>query len=123
MCHSFAGPMPIAGRWVTMPGRRSGAGPVDGGLGRGLMAAEGRARLSAARELAPSRVIIEGVNPEIDHGRFPIKRTVGEEVVVSADVFAEGHDAVVAVLRHRKVGVPQWDEAPMTALVNDRWTG
>jgi starch synthase (maltosyl-transferring) len=87
------------------------------------MASEGRARPGAARELVPSRVIIEGVHPEIDHGRFPIKRTVGEEVVVSADVFAEGHDVVVAVLRHRTVGAPQWDESPMTALVNDRWTG
>src|SRR5215218_7776992 len=106
-----------------MPGQRSDAGPGDGRMGRGLMAAEGRARPDAARDRAPSRVIIEGVHPEIDHGRFPIKRTVGEEVVVTADIFAEGHDVVVAVLKHRPVGAPQWDESPMTALVNDRWTG
>ena len=67
-------------------------------------------------------MIIEGVQPEIDGGRFPIKRTVGEEVVVAADIFAEGHDVLAAVVRHRHVGAPDWSEAPMTPLVNDRWT-
>ena len=71
----------------------------------------------------PSRVIIEGVYPEIDAGRFPIKRTVDEEVVVSADLFAEGHDLIRAVVLHRSVGTTDWTEAPMTALGNDRWTG
>jgi starch synthase (maltosyl-transferring) len=69
---------------------------------------------------APSRVIVEGVEPEVDGGRFPIKRTVGEEVVVSADVHTDGHDALAAVLRYRKVGGP-WAELPMTAKGNDRW--
>jgi len=72
---------------------------------------------------APSRVIIEGVSPEIDQGRFPIKRTVGEEVVVSADIFAEGHDVLKAIVKYRTVGAPEWSEAPMAPLVNDRWTG
>ncbi|MBX6312551.1 MAG: alpha-1,4-glucan--maltose-1-phosphate maltosyltransferase [Isosphaeraceae bacterium] len=87
------------------------------------MASEGLAREDSARDRAPSRVIIEGVYPEIDGGRFPIKRIVGEEVVVSADIFADGHDVVVAVLRHRPFGATAWDEVPMTLLVNDRWTG
>ena len=72
---------------------------------------------------APSRLIIEAVQPEIDCGRFPIKRTVCEEVVVSADLFAEGHDMLRAVIQYRKLGEPAWDREPMTALVNDRWTG
>lgn len=72
---------------------------------------------------APSRVIIEGVHPEIDGGKFPIKRTVGEEVVVSADLFAEGHDALRAVILHRLKGESAWNEEPMSPLVNDRWTG
>jgi len=71
---------------------------------------------------APSRVVIEGVLPEIDRGRFPIKRVVGEEVVVSADIYAEGHDVLMAVLKHGAEG-SGWAEVPMTALVNDRWTG
>jgi len=46
-------------------------------------------------------VIVEHVRPEIDGGRFPIKRTIGERVDVTADIFADGHDVVVAVLRDR----------------------
>ena len=40
------------------------------------------------------RVVIEAVNPQIDRGRFPVKRTVGEKVVVQADIFADGHDVL-----------------------------
>ena len=47
------------------------------------------------------RVIVERIAPQIDHGRFPIKRTIGEVVDVSADVFADGHDALVVILRDR----------------------
>jgi starch synthase (maltosyl-transferring) len=71
----------------------------------------------------PPRVVIEGVRPEIDCGRFPIKRTVGEAVVVTADIFAEGHDVVAAVLRHGPLGGTNWTEVPMSELGNDRWTG
>ncbi|MDR7448589.1 MAG: DUF3416 domain-containing protein, partial [Armatimonadota bacterium] len=67
------------------------------------------------------RVVIEGVSPEVDAGRFPIKRTVGEAVVVEADVFADGHDLVAAVLLHRRAEEAEWTETPMTALGNDRW--
>src|SRR5437868_13415595 len=71
----------------------------------------------------PSRVVIEGVAPEIDCGRFPIKRTVGEEVAVSADIYAEGHDLLGAVVKFRPAGAREWSESPMEPLVNDRWTG
>ena len=47
------------------------------------------------------RVVIEAVMPEIDGGRFPAKRAVGETVTVEADIFADGHDALAAVLRYR----------------------
>jgi len=70
-----------------------------------------------------SRVIIEGVTPEIDGGRFPIKRTVGERVVVEADIFADSHDTLSCVLLHRKDNESQWKEHPMDFLVNDRWRG
>jgi starch synthase (maltosyl-transferring) len=68
-------------------------------------------------------VIIESVSPEVDGGRFPIKRTVGEEVAVSADIFADGHDVVVAVVRHRSLGASDWAEVPLSLLNNDRWIG
>src|SRR5262245_33826178 len=73
-------------------------------------------------ERLPSRVIIEGVEPEIDSGRFPIKRTVGEEVRVAADVHADGHDVLAAVLRYRHAAEADWAEVPMEPLGNDRWS-
>jgi starch synthase (maltosyl-transferring) len=69
------------------------------------------------------RIAIENVMPEIDCGRFPAKRTVGEEVNVTADIHADGHDMIAAVLRFRPEGEPSWEEVPMAPLVNDRWSG
>ena len=67
------------------------------------------------------KVVIENVRPEVDCGRFPIKRTMGECVEVTADIFADGHDVLYAVLRHRPASRPDWQEVPMEALGNDRW--
>lgn len=69
------------------------------------------------------RVVIEAVTPEIDGGRFPIKRVVGESVFVEADIFADGHDLLAARLLSRKEGVSPWSEVPMKQGVNDRWRG
>jgi starch synthase (maltosyl-transferring) len=69
------------------------------------------------------RVIIEGVSPEIDEGLFPIKRTMGEKVVVEADIFTDGHDLLSCVLLFRKEEDPNWEAVPMEPLVNDRWRG
>jgi starch synthase (maltosyl-transferring) len=66
-------------------------------------------------------VVIEAVDPEIDGGRFPVKRIVGDRVVVTASVFTEGHDRVAAALRHRRLGESTWREAPMDPLGGDRW--
>ncbi|TMF36935.1 MAG: alpha-1,4-glucan--maltose-1-phosphate maltosyltransferase [Chloroflexi bacterium] len=70
-----------------------------------------------------SRVVIEAVTPEINGGRFPAKRVVGEAVTVEADIFADGHDSLAAVLRHRHEAASGWTETPMAPLVNDRWRG
>ncbi|MGE3275875.1 MAG: alpha-1,4-glucan--maltose-1-phosphate maltosyltransferase [Vicinamibacterales bacterium] len=69
------------------------------------------------------RVIIEAVTPEIDAGRHPIKRTPGEVVVVEADLFADGHDRIAAVVLHRPAGEADWAVSPMTLVTNDRWRG
>lgn len=92
--------------------------------GRG-MAEKKRATKTASKPSAVrvdrARVIIEGVQPEIDCGRFPIKRVVDEEVIVEADVFIDGHEALSCALMHRKRGASRWQETLMTPLVNDRW--
>ena len=69
----------------------------------------------------PARVVIENVQPEIDGGRFPVKRAVGEKVHVEADIFADGHDEMVCELLYRKEEETAWTRVPMAALGNDRW--
>lgn len=69
------------------------------------------------------RVSIERVMPEIDCGRFPAKRIVGEKFVVEADVFADGHDRVVACLMYRRAEEDGWNRVFMDQLDNDRWSG
>ena len=67
------------------------------------------------------RVVVEGVTPEIDCGRFAIKRVTGDTVTVEADVFADGHDVVTAVLGWRRRGSDLWNETPMEDMGNDHW--
>ncbi len=76
-------------------------------------------------EAMPARVIIENVRPEIDGGRYPIKRSVGDPVVVTANIFADGHEALAARLRFRQAGETEWTETPMEPAVwgLDLWRG
>ena len=73
----------------------------------------------------PPTVVIEKLTPLIEGGRYPIKRTVGEDTVVEADIFKDGHDVVSAVLKWRKVGGVKWNETAMTPIPRtmDRWRG
>lgn len=71
----------------------------------------------------PETAIIRRITPSLDNARYAIKRAIGEEIVVEADIFKEGHDEVTAVLKWRLAGTPAWRETPMKPLINDRWTG
>src|ERR1700758_1222462 len=68
-------------------------------------------------------VVIDNVQPLIDCGRSPIKRVVGEDLAVEADIFKDGHDVVAAVLKWRVAGNRAWRETPMVFVDNDRWRG
>ncbi|MCO6456619.1 MAG: alpha-1,4-glucan--maltose-1-phosphate maltosyltransferase [Pirellulaceae bacterium] len=68
-----------------------------------------------------SRVVIEGVAPAIDGGRYPVKRVVGDALRVEADIFCDGHDALTAVVQYRFHTDEAWREVPLEPLVNDRW--
>ena len=70
-----------------------------------------------------SRVAIENVQPEVDAGRFAVKRTVGDTVVVEADAFADGHDELACHLFYRQESQRTWTEVPMRLLGNDHWRG
>jgi starch synthase (maltosyl-transferring) len=68
-------------------------------------------------------VVIENLQPLIDGGRYPIKRIAGEDLVVEADIFKDGHDVVAAILKWRVLGKRAWRETPMNFVDNDRWRG
>jgi starch synthase (maltosyl-transferring) len=70
-----------------------------------------------------ARVIIENLSPLVDGGRFPVKRVIGDDVTVEADVFADGHDVVSCALLFRADPEKEWTRAPMVPLGNDRWRG
>ncbi|MBK5094764.1 MAG: DUF3416 domain-containing protein, partial [Deltaproteobacteria bacterium] len=80
-------------------------------------------RKEGTRVNTPHRVVIENVSPEIDGGRFPVKRTVGEKVTVTADIHTDGHDLIAAVLLYKNHGDAAWRETPLRELGNDRWAG
>src|ERR1043166_6333188 len=68
-------------------------------------------------------VVIENLAPLVNGGRYPVKRVVGQDLVVEADIFRDGHDPVAAALRWRLRGQRQWQETPMAYIDNDRWRG
>jgi starch synthase (maltosyl-transferring) len=67
------------------------------------------------------RVVIEEVTPAIDGGRHAIHRISGDEVVVTATVFADGKDELAARVLYRHSIDARWRFAPMEARGNDLW--
>ncbi len=67
------------------------------------------------------RVVIENLSPQVEGGRFPAKRAVGEVLTVTADIFVDGHDALQAVVLHRLAGESDSRETRMRFLRNDAW--
>ena len=57
----------------------------------------------------------------VDGGRFPVKRTVGEEVEVWADIFRDGHAVLAAEVLWRREGAEKWFRVPLVLQDNDRW--
>jgi starch synthase (maltosyl-transferring) len=87
--------------------------------------AEGYARETreALERLSTARVAIEAVEPELDGGRFPVKREVGDVVEVRADVFGDGHEKINACVKVRWLGAESELEYPLAFVENDRWRG
>src|SRR5438876_943345 len=71
----------------------------------------------------PTRIQIQRVAPQIDCGRYAVKRTEGDRVEVAATVFRDGHEQLGAAIRYRRAGTTRWQEAPFEALGNDQWAG
>ena len=80
------------------------------------------ASIRSVGDLSRHRIYIEDVYPLVDGGRFPVKRTIGEEVEVWADIFRDGQVVLAAELLWRREG-EKWFRVPMALHDNDRWMG
>jgi starch synthase (maltosyl-transferring) len=69
------------------------------------------------------RIQVQAVEPVVDCGRYPVKRTVGDDVVVLATVFKDGHDALAGAVRFKRPGDERWREEDLRPLGNDRFGG
>src|SRR3954463_322827 len=108
-------------------------------MNRTETAAHPDAAHAATDDAGRRRVIVERVQPEVDGGRFAIKRTVDDQVTVTVDMFADGHDLLAGVVKYRRAprtpsrrpaSAPEappasdlpWQEVPLTPVSNDAWT-
>ena len=68
-------------------------------------------------------IVIERISPQLDGGRHPVKRVVGDQLLVTADIFADGHDLLDAAILFRADDEETPREFPMRPIDNDRWSG
>ncbi|QKJ63731.1 alpha-1,4-glucan--maltose-1-phosphate maltosyltransferase [Flavobacterium sp. M31R6] len=68
-----------------------------------------------------TRIIIENVLPQLNGGSFAIKRIVGQKVVVTADVFSDGHDVIQCCVKFKHESENNWQDVRMTPTHNDEW--
>jgi starch synthase (maltosyl-transferring) len=91
---------------------------------RRVARAVAEAREPEAGEVGTRRsIVIERIHPQLDGGRHPVKRVVGDQLLVTADLIADGHDLLDAALLIRADDEEAWREAPMRPIEDDRWSG
>jgi starch synthase (maltosyl-transferring) len=93
---------------------------MDERLSRAVCKTESLPRVPGTRL---ARHIIEAVSPIVDCGRFPVKGIVGDDCVVEADIFRDGHDVIRAAVKWRLKRDAIFAQAAMTPVGNDRWRG
>jgi starch synthase (maltosyl-transferring) len=71
----------------------------------------------------PARIQIREVSPQVDCGRYPVKRTVGDRIEVTARIFRDGHETLGAAVRHKGPNSTRWAETRLEPLGNDLWAG
>ena len=68
-------------------------------------------------------IVITHVGSALEDGRYPVKREVGDRLVVTADIFKEGHAVLAAAIVFRAQDESAWRESPMRLVDNDGWAG
>jgi starch synthase (maltosyl-transferring) len=71
----------------------------------------------------PARIQIQRVTPQVDCGRYAVKRTAGDRIDVTARIFRDGHELLGGAVRFKPAGATRWSEAPLEPLGNDEWAG
>lgn len=72
----------------------------------------------------PPRFVIEHVAPTIDHGRYPLKRVLGDACPVTVDILRDGHDVLAGRIAYRGPSDVAWRYAPLAYDYDaDRWHG
>ncbi|MBS0541264.1 MAG: DUF3416 domain-containing protein, partial [Proteobacteria bacterium] len=83
---------------------------------------QGRARKTVLRAATQApRIVIDNITPRVDGGNFAVKRIVGREITVEADVFMDGHDVLAVDLQWKPADDANWQHVPMKHVANDRW--
>ncbi len=117
----------VAGEAVLLPGQTVPVPPLTARVFRAerlrhaAVVVDAKAAETALKRLAADRVAIEAVAPELDGGRFPVKRVVGDVLEVEADVFCDGHDKIACALMIRHQDDKAFTEVPLEFVINDRW--
>lgn len=114
-------PMPTESQADKKP-RRARAKPAAPGADPAVVPPAPAVPLPDLPQQGQARAVIDAVLPQVDAGRFAVKRVVGEALDVTAHVFTDGHDKVRARLCWRKEGSDAWQEAEMQAEGNDVWS-
>jgi starch synthase (maltosyl-transferring) len=90
---------------------------------KSLRTKAGEAKEPVNAAIASPRIGIEQVQPSVEDGRFAVKRLVGDDIIVEADVLMDGHDKLAVHLLWRAQDEDTWQHVPMMPLGNDRWRG
>jgi starch synthase (maltosyl-transferring) len=83
-------------------------------------------RRALTRDLDRSlpHVVVTGITPVLDGGRYAVKRLVGDELRIGADVFKDGHDVVAARACVRAPDQERFEYLPLDySFDDDRWFG
>ena len=71
--------------------------------------------------MATIRVVIDDIAPQIDGGSVPVRRVIGEEVIVEVRIYTDGHDQIDGCLLFKVAKSCTWQKVQLQPLVNDLW--
>lgn len=81
-----------------------------------------RSQWALKQAMKADRIMIDEVSPQVDEGRFAVKRILGSTVEVEARIYMDGHAPLAADLLWRAADQTQWQHVPMRRLGNDLWS-